>query len=100
MMQIAGRKRVKLIAPWETPKLRNHRHCFTPVDGRNIDLSRFPELQDVAILDCILEPGEILFLPVGWWHFVEALDISITIAATNFRWNNNFVDRYPAEREF
>jgi len=98
MMQLVGRKQVKLIAPWDTPRLRNHRHCFTPVDGR--DLNRHPELHDVTVLDCVLEPGEILFLPVGWWHFVEALDLSITVSATHFHWNNHFVDSYPTDREF
>ena len=98
MMQIVGRKHIKLIAPWETPRLRNHRHCFTPIDGR--DLSQHPELQDITVLDCTLEPGEILFLPVGWWHYVEALDVSITIAATNFRWDNRYVDSYPADHDF
>jgi len=98
MMQIVGRKRVKLIAPWDTPRLRNHRHCFAPIDGR--DLSQHPELSDITVLDCVLEPGEILFLPVGWWHFVEALDVSITIAATHFRWNNRYVDSYPIDRDF
>lgn len=100
MMQMMGRKRVRLIAPWETAKLQNHRHCFTPVDGRAIDLARFPALQDVAILECILEPGEILFLPVGWWHFVEALDVTITVAATHFRWDNDFVRSYPPLHDF
>jgi len=100
MMQIAGRKRIRLIAPWDTPKLQNHRHCFTPVDGRHIDFNRFPVMQDVAVIDCVLAPGEILFLPVGWWHFVEAMEISITVAATNFRWDNEFVKNYPEAHDF
>lgn len=30
MIQVMGRKRVRLIAPCETPRLQNQRHCFTP----------------------------------------------------------------------
>lgn len=100
MIQIAGRKRVRLIAPCYVPKLYNQRHCFTPVDGRNIDVQRFPLMADVPVIDCVLEPGEILFLPVGWWHFVEALDITITISTTNFRWDNDFYSDYPNNRDF
>lgn len=100
MIQIAGRKRVRLIAPCDTPKLYNQRHCFTPVDGRNIDLQRFPMMADVPVIDCVLEPGEILFLPVGWWHFVEALDITITISATHFKWDNDFYSHYPNNHDF
>lgn len=100
MAQIMGRKRVRLISPCELPRVYNHRHCFTEVDGRNIDVKRFPAMADVPVLDCVLEPGEILFLPVGWWHFVEALDISVTLAMTNFRWDNDFYTKYPADHDF
>ncbi len=100
MAQIMGRKRVRLIAPCELARLNNERHCFTDVDGRNIDLQRFPAMAGVPVLDCILEPGEILFLPVGWWHFVEALDISVTVAHTNFRWDNDFFSNYPSNHDF
>src|SRR5471032_3367421 len=100
MIQIAGRKRVRLIAPCDTPKLYNQRHCFTPVDGRNIDLQRFPMMADVPVIDCVLEPGEILFLPVGWWHFVEALEISVTVSSTHFRWPNDYHSNYPADHDF
>lgn len=100
MAQIMGRKRVRLFAPYHSANVYNHRHCFTSVDGRAIDLQRFPSMAGVPVLDCILEPGEILFLPVGWWHFVEALDISVTISNTNFIWDNDFYSAYPQSHDF
>ena len=100
MMQIAGRKQVKLMAPCESSRVYNHRHCFTEVDAKNVDLNRFPAMTEVPIIDCVLEPGEILFLPVGWWHHVEGLDMSVTIAVTNFRWHNDFYTNYPTDHDF
>jgi hypothetical protein len=100
MIQIAGRKRVRLMAPCYTPKLYNQCHCYTLVDGREIDLQRFPMMADVPVIECVLEPGEILFLPVGWWHFVEALDVTITISTTHFKWDNDFYSWYPPDRNF
>ena len=100
MAQIIGRKRVRLVAPCELAKVYNHRHCFTEVDARAVDLARFPAMAGVTIHDCVLEPGEILFLPVGWWHHVEALDISVTLASTNFLWPNDFYSNYPANHDF
>jgi ribosomal protein L16 Arg81 hydroxylase len=100
MAQIMGRKRVRLVAPCDLAKVYNHRHCFTELDARNVDLARFPAMADVTIHDVTLAPGEILFLPVGWWHHVEALDISITLASTNFLWHNDFYTNYPPNHEF
>jgi hypothetical protein len=100
MAQVMGRKRLRLIPACEIARLYNQRHCFTPVDGRCIDLQRFPAMADVRVLECVLEPGEILFLPVGCWHFVEGLDISVTMAFTNFKWDNDFFSNYPDNRDF
>ncbi|NHZ34682.1 cupin-like domain-containing protein [Massilia sp. CCM 8692] len=100
MAQIIGRKKIKLMAPSDTPRVYNHRHCFTEVDARNIDLARFPAMAEVQVLECVLEPGEILFLPVGWWHYVEGLDISVTLSTTNFRWPNDFYTNYPPNHDF
>lgn len=98
MAQILGRKRVRLIAPCEVNRVGNVRHCFSQVDGRQI--AQFPAMAGVSVLDVELAPGEILFLPVGWWHFVEALDISVTVSATHFRWPNDFYTDYPASHDF
>lgn len=100
MAQVIGRKRVLLMPACELTQIPNPRHCFTPVDGRAIDLHRFPQMADVQVLECVLEPGEILFLPVGCWHFFESLDIAATIALTNFKWPNDFFSNYPLQRDF
>ena len=46
------------------------------------------------ILECVLNPGEILFLPVGCLHFVEGLDVSVTVSFTNFVFDNDFASFY------
>ncbi len=94
MAQIIGRKRILLIPASELPRAYNHLHCYSRIDGRNIDFDRFPELRDAILQEVVLEPGEILFLPVGHWHFVEALDISCTMSFTNFIFDNDFASFY------
>lgn len=27
----------------------------------------------------VLEPGEVLLVPSGWWHYVESMDLSISV---------------------
>ncbi|QDQ29334.1 cupin-like domain-containing protein [Chitinimonas arctica] len=96
MAQLAGRKRIKLVPAVELGQMYNDLHCYTPVDGGAIDYERFPRMRDAQILEVILEPGEILFLPVGCWHYVEGLDVSITMSFTNFRWDNDFASAYDS----
>lgn len=100
MAQVLGRKRVRVIPACEIAHVYNDEHCFSRVDGRGIDLERYPLMRDVRVLECTLAPGEMLFLPVGCWHFVEALDVSATLTFTNFRWDNDFTAAYPAHTAF
>ena len=38
----------------------------------------------------VLEPGDIIFMPLGWWHQVRSLDFSVTVTYTNFLWRNDY----------
>ncbi|WP_437764939.1 cupin-like domain-containing protein [Sorangium sp. So ce281] len=40
--------------------------------------------------DVVLDPGEALFIPVGWWHHVRALDAGISLGINSFPFHNNF----------
>jgi hypothetical protein len=94
MAQVLGRKLVRLIPADDAARIYNDLHCFSEVDLSNIDYARFPLMREVRILDVELKPGEVLFLPVGWWHWVKGLDVTITMTFTNFAFDNDFSSMY------
>ena len=61
------------------------------VDLSSPDLKRFPLLSQASPRQCILQPGELLFVPHGSPHRVENLDTSLAISA-NFIDLSNFQD--------
>jgi hypothetical protein len=99
MAQVIGRKRVKLIPLHDTPFVYNNLHCYSMVDGSDIDLEQFPAMQHAQVLECTLAPGELLFVPIGWWHYVEGLDVSAMMSFTNFRGFNDFAASYATYNE-
>jgi len=82
--QIHGRKLFKLIPPFDLDKLYIERRAFSAVDLGKPDYRRFPLLRRATILEVVVEPGEFLFIPIGWWHWVKALDISISLSFLHF----------------
>ncbi|KAL2267456.1 hypothetical protein VTJ83DRAFT_4733 [Remersonia thermophila] len=42
------------------------------------------EFRRLPYLDCILEEGDVLYIPVGWWHYVRGLSVSFSVS---FWWN-------------
>ncbi|MGH7946101.1 MAG: cupin-like domain-containing protein [Opitutaceae bacterium] len=99
MAQVRGRKQVKLVSPNELDLIYNHRAVYSLVDCGNPDLGRFPKFLDATVIDVELAPGEVLFLPVGWWHYVKALDTSITVSFNNFLFPNEFQWVHPEPRK-
>jgi ribosomal protein L16 Arg81 hydroxylase len=90
-LQVYGRKRFLLLPPNQTPYLYNDREVFSPIDLRKINTKKYPLAEKVTPIEILLEPGDTLFIPIGWWHQVESLDVSISITMTNFLVDNYFV---------
>jgi len=95
LAQVSGRKRVRMISPEQTPLMYNHVGVFSKVDGENPDLEKYPLYKNVKIVEFILEPGEAIFIPVGWWHHVKSLEVSISVSFTNFVFPNHYEWKYP-----
>lgn len=95
LVQILGRKRVTLIPAMQVPWVYNDSGVFSAADYPDFDEKRHPAMKNVRPLEVLLQPGESLFIPVGWWHCVESLDISISVSFTNFQALNQFSVDYP-----
>lgn len=54
-----------------------------------LNLNKYPALSCVTPRECILCPGEVLFVPAGCPHKVENLETSLAISA-NFVDSSNF----------
>jgi len=90
MAQVIGRKLVTLISPDQTHLVYNHLGVHSEVNCEAPDYERHPLFRNVTKTEIILDPGEVLFLPVGWWHHVRALDVSITVSFVNFIFPNGY----------
>lgn len=93
LVQLMGRKRVTLIPSWETQRMRNHVHCYSEWTSPE-EFAALPAEQRPTAITCTIAPGDTLFIPVGWWHYVEGLDTTIGLSFTNFVWDNDFHSSY------
>lgn len=88
VVQLHGRKRFILFSDRDSRSVYPHSfRSSTPhlsrVDPEAPDLERFPRLRRARPLECVLEPGDALFIPRRFWHHARALTPSIS---TNFWW--------------
>ncbi len=88
LYQFIGRKRLLLFAPDQADKLypmrawNNYQPCWVQPDRP--DYERFPKFRQAKGMEVILEPGELLVQPAGWFHEVSCLD-SPTFSVSYFR---------------
>jgi len=93
--QVVGRKRVRLISPDDTRLLRHISGGFySDLSLDDPDGERFPWYSSVAVEETVLEPGDALFIPVGWWHDVRSLAVSVNLSIINFVVPNEFSPWY------
>lgn len=109
LTQICGRKRVRLYAPSSTVNMYPYSIKDTvtmggvkhPVvqgsqiaDTDFINETEFPNFRLVEVFEGILYPGDLLFIPAGWWHEVKSLDVSMSI---NFWWMTT-IETFPRKQ--
>jgi hypothetical protein len=103
LCQVVGRKYVRLYPPQETEQLfpRGREGSIDMantsavdvgvVEGWDIDTGsnevtgeQIEKFRGAEYVDCVLAPGETLYIPIGWWHYVRSLSVSFSVS---FWWN-------------
>jgi len=86
--QFGGRKRVLMFPfkeqrklyrkPFEVLSLADFSHYYH--NNGTPDYTKFPALKLAEGFDFILEPGDTLFMPAGYWHHMEYLDSGFALS--------------------
>ncbi|KAM4731460.1 tRNA wybutosine-synthesizing protein 5 isoform 2-T2 [Anableps anableps] len=79
LAQVTGRKRVVLYRPQDAPHLYLNGDKSEVLDIDAPDLKRFPEFVKAKRYDCVLEPGDLLFIPALWFHNTLALHFGVGV---------------------
>src|SRR5262249_45920199 len=95
LVQIVGRKRVILVPSAQLPLVYNDIGVFSEGDAERPDLARHPLFAGADPVEVTLHAGDALFIPVGWWHHVRSLGISIAPSFTNFAFPNDCAWQRP-----
>ncbi|XP_028249090.1 HSPB1-associated protein 1 homolog isoform X2 [Parambassis ranga] len=89
VLQVQGRKRWHLFPPEDTDNLYPTRipyeesSVFSQVDVLHPDLRRCPAFASARPHVVTLQPGQVLYVPRHWWHYVESVD-PITVSVNSW----------------
>ncbi|KAG0201397.1 Lysine-specific demethylase 8 [Mortierella sp. GBA30] len=103
LAQVVGRKYIRLYAPEETSRLYCYGSGFqtdsqdherigeeskeatmlsntSQVNVEHPDLDQHPLFAEAPYVETILEPGELLYIPFQWWHYIRSLSTSFSVS--------------------
>jgi len=92
-VHLTGRKRWLLFPPGHGLRMYSRGLLsgmpnFSQVDPERPDRNRYPRFRDLTALGGVVEPGETLFIPRGWWHHARTLEDAVSM---NFWWGGQLV---------
>lgn len=80
--QIWGTKRIFLSPPHHDeflyPREANAILFGSPFDPEAPDFEKFPLARQALMIEVIVNPGDLLYVPAGWYHQVRALTFSLS----------------------
>jgi hypothetical protein len=81
--QVWGTKRI-FLAPahhdeFLYPREANPVLVGSPFDPEHPDFDTYPLARRATIIECIVNPGDMLYVPAGWYHQVRALTFSLSV---------------------
>jgi len=80
--QIWGSKRIFLAPPhhgdYLYPREANPVLFGSPFDPEAPDFDAFPLARAASIVEVLVQPGDMLYVPAGWYHQVRALSFSLS----------------------
>lgn len=84
LCQVFGSKRIILAAPGDSANL----YAFdgemlkntSQIDAEHLDFDRFPMTKHVKFYSFTLHRGEMLYIPVKWWHYVRSQSKSFSVS--------------------
>ena len=96
--QLKGSKRFYLLPPSAMPALSLANDFFSPIDLEYPDPQSYPRAVGLRPIQVDIQEGEVLLLPVGWFHQVTSLSYSVSISLTNLDLPNG--NQYQAPSAF
>ncbi|XP_034042775.1 tRNA wybutosine-synthesizing protein 5 [Thalassophryne amazonica] len=79
LAQVTGTKRVVLYSPQDALHLYLTGDKSEVLDVDCPDLKQFPEFVKAKRYECVLEPGDLLFIPALWFHNTHALQFGVGV---------------------
>ena len=84
LCQVMGSKYIRLYSPCCSPCLYPHSdqllHNTSCVDVEAPDEKSYPKFRDAEYIETVLQPGQMLYIPPKWWHFVRSLEVSFSVS--------------------
>lgn len=84
LCQVFGTKSIILASPQDTENLYPHESEFlqntSQIDAKNLDVEKFPLVEKVKFYNLTLQPGDCLYMPPKWWHYVQSNSSSFSVS--------------------